>query len=150
MYSSQTTDIVSVLVKIFRVFCIYFILSAAVKIQEREYIVYSVKTPLTPPSFRIMIWTVFGGMVATSVFIFSVVYTMASMGLVMPHIIGQSLTDSISFTAFVSTFTYYVCRLMRTKRYMDYRNNGLKSLRAFRKILMWFIIPFSLSPAMFV
>jgi hypothetical protein len=57
--------------------------------------------------------------------------------------------ESLVYTVFVLVIGFFLTRIVAQKRYINYRDDGLRALRALREMLMAIVVPISLTPTMF-
>lgn len=155
LYKTQFTPALLIVVKVSRLIAINYAIDLATKLQERDYIMQmgegAARSGLDadepkPPSMTKIVWVIAAAMVAITLSISGVVQFLSSIELIRPTSLYSTMRESLIYTSFVVVHAYYLKLLLETKRYMNYRNEGIRALRAFKSLLMWMIIPFTFSP----
>lgn len=137
------------LIKLLRLLFIWMSLRVAARMQEAAYIeaVYGRDEP--PPSMTGMLTTIAQFMV-----LFHAVLLTTVKVLVINKQLGSRTWDlawqeSVVYVLFVLGMAALVGHYVSTKKYFNYKEDGIRAIRAYRDIVILLVLPVALSPLLF-
>ena len=139
----------TLVVKILRWLFIWMALRVATRLHEATYVenVYGKKED--PPSFQPMLVNIGLFLVLFHVVMLAVVTTMTDSGVFPRSVKTYAFTESVAYMVFLAIVCYYTATLVQTKRYFNYRKDGIRAIRAYKDLVLWSMFPISLSPIFF-
>lgn len=136
-------------IKIIRWMFIWLAIRVSTKLHESLYVeqVYGKKEP--PPGFYPLITNIATFLAIFHVAILSLVNSMVVAGVFPKSVITYALTESVFYTIFIIMTAALLSSLVATKRYFNYKKDGIRAIRAYKEMMIWIIIPISVSPIFF-
>lgn len=139
----------TMVVKILRVLFIWLAVRVATRLHQATYVetVYGKKED--PPRFAPLVVNIGVMLLLFHVALLAVVNTFAESGVIPKSVKKYAMIESVAYMVLIMAVSYYVALLVQTKRYFNYRKDGIRAIRAYNEIVMWSILPISLSPVFF-
>ena len=138
-------------VKILRIILVYFALLVASRIQESNYVTDVYGRNKDPPSLDAMVLQVVIAMVVFDIVFIAVLTQVDSRVSVsgLGDLVRYVRSESLAYTLLVCATGFVISRIVTTKRYFNYRENGLRAIRATREIIFSVVFPISAAPMFF-
>jgi hypothetical protein len=140
-------------IKVARLALIYVAAAIAVRVQEARYVeeVYGRGAP--PPSLVNFLFTLVAFMLVFDALLLSGIKALGAMGVKefsKSKFVMYVQSESFVYTLFVLGAGLYLSRIVALKRYINYKEDGMRALRALREMLMAVVVPISVTPVFFV
>jgi hypothetical protein len=140
-------------IKLARLATLYVASAIAVRVQEAKYVEEVYGRGNKPPSLNGFLLILACFMVVFDAVLLAVVKALGEMGVkafAKKQVLSFVLAESLVYTLFVLGVGFFLTRIVAHKRYINYRDDGLRALRALREMLMAIVVPISLTPTMFL
>eukprot|EP00873_Tetraselmis_striata_P043948 jgi/Tetstr1/464212/TSEL_009017.t1 len=136
-------------VKMIRWMFIWMAVRVATRLHEATYVetVYGKKED--PPQFKPLLLNIGVMLLLFHVALLAVVNTLTDSGTFPKSVKTYALTESAAYMVFIMMVSYYMARLVQTKRYFNYRKDGIRAIRAYKELVLWSVFPISVSPIFF-
>lgn len=147
--SLSTAKTATLVVKMLRWLFIWMAVRVATRLHESTYVetVYGKKED--PPRFEPMIINIGVLLLLFHVALLAVVNTLTDSGVFPKSVKTYTLTESAAYMVFIMLVSYYMATLMHSKRYFNYRKDGIRAIRAYKEMVLWSVFPISVSPIFF-
>jgi hypothetical protein len=137
--------------KLLRLGALYVALLVASKIQEADYVEQVYGRGEKPPSLNKMIAVIVAIMALMDLIIIAFVF----VGSKVLHVAGDEykhyvFVESLVYAALVGLMGLIIASIVASKKYFNYKEDGIRCIRATREIIMAYIAPISLSPIVFM
>eukprot|EP00873_Tetraselmis_striata_P033864 jgi/Tetstr1/454128/TSEL_041047.t1 len=128
---------------------IWLAVRLATRLHEATYVetVYGKKEP--PPKFRGCVTNIVVLMIIFHVALLAVVNTMTESGWFPSRLREYVISESLVYMGFMIAASYFIAQLVQTKRYFNYRKDGIRAIRVYKELLIWAVFPISVSPIFF-
>jgi uncharacterized protein YqhQ len=140
---------VTLIIKLFRWLCIWSAVRVATKLHESRYVEEVYGRGNDPPTLTPLIVNVMVMLLLYHAVRVAVVQSLTLAGTVSPALRRYTLVESVVYILFIGALAYAIQRMVQTKRYFNYRKDGIRAIRAYKEVLLWAIFPISLSPIFF-
>ena len=139
----------TLVVKMLRWLFIWMAVRVATRLHEATYVeaVYGKKED--PPRFGPLITNIGVLLLLFHVALLAVVNTLTDSGAIPRSVKTYALTESAAYMVFIMLVSYYMASLVQTKRYFNYRKDGIRAIRAYKEMVLWSVFPISVSPVFF-
>ena len=135
--------------KVVRLAIIYIASTMAVRMQEAKYVEEVYGRGGDPPSLLGFLFTLVAFMLVFDALLLAGAKALGGMDVEVfndKRFISMIQTESFVYTVFVLGAGYFVTRIVARKKYINYRVDGMRALRAMREMLMATIVPISVTP----
>lgn len=140
-------------IKAARLLLMYTASAIAVRMHEARYVEEVYGKGEKPPALPWMLVTMAGFLLVFDALLLAAVKIAGAAG-VAPFNRGRFVAfmqaECVCYTVFVVAAGYYMTTVVARKKYLSYRSDGLRALRALREMIMAVVVPVSLTPVMFV
>ena len=139
----------TLIIKAIRWVFIWMAVRVATRLHESTYVekVYGKKED--PPRLDMMVTNIAIFLFLFHVAILAVVNTMVGTGGFPKSVRTYTLTESVAYMIFILLVAVYMAWLVQTKRYFNYRKDGLRAIRAYKEMVLWTVFPITVSPIFF-
>lgn len=140
-------------VKAARLATIYVAAALAVRVQEAKYVEEVYGKGKNPPSLTGFLLVLLAFMLVFDVVILGAVKVLGDVGVksfANKSVVSFIQAESLIYTLFVGGVGFFLARIVAHKKYINYKEDGLRAMRAMREMLMAIILPISLTPAYLV
>jgi hypothetical protein len=140
-------------IKLARLATLYAATAIAVRVQEAKYVEEVYGRGKKPPSLNQFLLILACFMVVFDAVLLALVKALGEMGVktfAKKKVLTFVLVESFVYTLFVLVVGFFLTRIVAQKRYINYRDDGLRALRAMREMLMAIVVPISMTPTIFV
>lgn len=139
----------TIVIKLIRFAFIWLAVRIATRLHEARYFERVYGEDKKPPSLNSVVTNIIILLIVFHVSILALVSTLANKNILPRTVVIYALTESVVYTAFVAFIAYTVGKMVMKKTYFDYKNSGVRAIRAYRELVMWCLFPISLSPIFF-
>lgn len=139
-------------IKLARLSIIYVAAAIAVRIQEAKYVEEVYGKDAKPPPLTGLVFTIVAFMLVFNGLLLAGIGALGNMGFKMfekKRFRQLAQSETIIYTLFVIGAGYFVARIVERKKYLNYRQDGMRALRATRELLMALVVPISVVPIFF-
>lgn len=138
-------------IKLLRLGALYVALLVSGKIQEADYVEQVYGRGENPPSLNKMIAIIVSIMALMDLIILAFVF----IGAKVLHVAGDEyktyvFIESLVYAILVGIMGMIIASIVASKKYFNYKEDGIRCIRATREIIMAYITPISLSPIVFL
>lgn len=139
----------TLVVKMLRWMFIWMAVRVATRLHEATYVetVYGKKED--PPKFGPVITNIGVLLLLFHVALLAVITTCVDSGIFPGSIKTYAITESVTYMVFIMLVAAYMASLVQTKRYFNYRKDGIRAIRAYKELVLWSVFPISVSPIFF-
>lgn len=136
-------------IKLLRWLFIWTAVRVATRLHESAYVetVYGKKQD--PPNLNSLVTNFAVILLLFHVALLAIVNTMVDSGAFPKSVKTYALTESVAYMIFIILASLYIASLVQTKRYFNYRKDGLRAVRAYKEMVLWTVFPISVSPIFF-
>jgi uncharacterized protein YqhQ len=136
-------------VKILRFGFIWFAIRIATKLHEVSYVEKVYGRGERPPNMSAILTNLAVMLVLFHVALFALIKTAITSDLLPQSTIVYAATESVVYIAVTLAMAFLIAYFVQTKRYFNYKKDGIRAIRAYKEILLWAIFPISASPIFF-
>lgn len=136
-------------IKMARLALIYAASAIAVRVQEAKYVEEVYGHGRKAPNLTGFLFTLVAFMLIFDALLLAGVRALSSLGVKAFEKKGFVVyvqSESFVYTLFVIGTGFFLTRVVAHKKYINYREDGMRALRAMREMLMAIIVPISVTP----
>lgn len=136
-------------VKLLRWICIWYGVQIATKLHEAKYVEIVYGKGEDPPAITGVVSTVMTMVSIFHVALLAVIHSLVKTDLLPSSTLLYATTESAVYLVITLIMSYWIASLVQTKRYFNYRKDGIRAIRAYKEILLWCLFPITASPIFF-
>jgi hypothetical protein len=139
-------------IKLARLALIYVAAAIAVRVQEAKYVEEVYGHGRKPPNLTGFLFTLVAFMLVFDALLLAGLKALGAMGVKTfskKRFVVYVQSESFIYSLFVIGAGFFLTRVVAHKKYFNYREDGMRALRALREMLMAVIVPISLTPVFF-
>lgn len=145
----STAKSATLTIKMLRWLFIWMAIRVATKLHESTYVEKVFGKKEDPPKLNSMITNLVIMLLLFHVAMLAIVNSMVDSGVFPKSVKTYALTESVAYMLFIMLISIYMASLVETKRYFNYRKDGLRAIRAYKEMVLWSVFPISISPIFF-
>nr|WRJ69545.1 hypothetical protein TetV2_00096 [Oceanusvirus sp.] len=139
----------TLVVKIVRFIFIWFAIRIATKLHEAKYVELVYGKGEKPPSMNSVLLNLGIMLVLFHVALLAFIHTAVTADLLPRSSLTYAATESGVYIAVTMGMAAWIASLVQSKKYFNYKKDGIRAIRAYKEILLWTIFPLSASPIFF-
>ncbi|AUF82208.1 hypothetical protein TetV_116 [Tetraselmis virus 1] len=145
----STAKSATLIIKLLRWMCIWYSIRISTKLYEAKYVEIVYGKGEDPPSLTGIITTIVTMILVFHLALLAIVSSAVSAGFLPPSTLRYVITESVVYVVMTVIISLWLANLVQTKRYFNYRKDGIRAIRAYKEILLWLLFPISASPIFF-
>jgi hypothetical protein len=139
----------TLVVKIVRFVLIWFAFGIATKLHEAKYVEIVYGKGEKPPSMNSVLLNLGIMLVLFHVAMLAFIHTAIPADLLSKSSLTYAATESGVYIVVTMAMAAWIASLVQTKKYFNYKKDGIRAIRAYKELLLWSIFPLSASPIFF-
>lgn len=139
----------TLVVKMLRWLFIWMAIRVSTRLHEASYVETVYGRNEKPPPLLPAIVNFFILLSLFHIAMLAIVNSLVGINAIPKSVRSYALTESAAYMLFIGMLSVYIASVVESKRYFNYRKDGIRAIRAFKELVLWSVFPISVSPIFF-